>query len=251
MAGHSKWANIKHRKAKVDAQRGRLFTKLGKDILVAARRGGGDPDANPLLKTAIARAREANMPLDNINRLIAKATGELQGVNYEEVTYEGYAAGGVAVLLVTLTDNRNRTGPEIRHLFSKHGGSLGEAGCVAWMFDRKGLITLSKESLSVDPEELMLLLIEEGAEDVKEEGDTIEVVTAPDDLDKIKEFLSAQNIEYATAEVTMIPNSTVSITDKATAEKVLNLMDALEEHDDTQRVYANFDIPDELLQELG
>lgn len=251
MSGHSKWANIKHRKAKVDAQRGRLFTKLGKDILVAARRGGGDPDANPLLKTAIARAREANMPLDNINRLIAKATGELQGVNYEEVTYEGYAAGGVAVLLVTLTDNRNRTGPEIRHLFSKHGGSLGEAGCVAWMFDRKGLITLSKESLSVDPEELMLLLIEEGAEDVKEEGDTIEVVTAPDDLDKIKEFLSAQNIEYATAEVTMIPNSTVSITDKATAEKVLNLMDALEEHDDTQRVYANFDIPDELLQELG
>ncbi len=250
LAGHSKWANIKHRKAKVDAQRGRLFTKLGKEILVAARRGG-DPDANPLLKTAIARAREANMPMDNINRLIAKATGELEGVNYEEVTYEGYAAGGVAVLLVTVTDNRNRTAPEIRHLFSRHGGSLGEAGCVAWMFDRKGLITLSKESLSVDPEELMLLLIEEGAEDVREEEDSIEVVTAPDDLDKIKEFLSAQNIKYSTAEVTMVPNSTISVTDKNTAEKVLNLMDALEDHDDTQQVYANFDIPDEVLQELG
>jgi YebC/PmpR family DNA-binding regulatory protein len=250
LAGHSKWANIKHRKAKVDEQRGRLFTKLGKDILVAARRGGGDPDANSLLKTAISRARDANMSMDNINRLIAKATGELEGVNYEEVNYEGYAAGGVAVLLVTVTDNRNRTAPEIRHLFSRHGGSLGEAGCVAWMFDRKGFLTISRESLAVDPEELMLLLIEEGAEDVRDEEDIIEVITAPDDLDKIKEFLSGQNIQYSTAEITMIPNSTVPVDDKSTAEKVLNLMDALEEHDDTQQVYANFDIPDEVLQEL-
>ncbi|AFV12012.1 sequence-specific DNA-binding regulatory protein [Thermacetogenium phaeum DSM 12270] len=250
MSGHSKWANIKHRKAKVDAQRGRIFTKLGKEIMATARRGGGDPEANPALKAAIARAREANMPLENINRLIARATGELDGVNYEEVNYEGYAAGGVAVLLKALTDNRNRTAPELRHLFARHGGSLGEAGCVAWMFDRKGFLAIPKDGLNLDPEELMLLLIEEGAEDVREESDVIEVVTDPGDLGRIRELLSEKKIRFTGDEITMVPNSTVPVTDRNTAEKVLNLLDALEEHDDVQRVYANFDIPDEIMNEI-
>lgn len=250
MSGHSKWANIKHRKAKVDAQRGRIFTKLGKEIMATARQGGGDPEANPALKTAIARAREANMPIENINRIIARATGELDGVNYEEVNYEGYAAGGVAVLLNTLTDNRNRTAPELRHLFTRHGGSLGEAGCVAWMFDRKGFLVISKDGLSLDPEELMLLLIEEGAEDVRDEDDTIEVVTDPGDLERIKTLLSEKKIGFTGAEITMVPNSTVPVTDRNTAEKILNLLDALEDHDDVQQVYANFDIPDEIMNEI-
>ena len=250
MAGHSKWSNIKRRKAKVDEKRGRVFTKPGKEIYVAARRGGGDPDANPALRTAIARARELNMPMDNINRNIAKATGELEGVDYEEVSYEGYAAEGVAVLLMTLTDNRNRTAPEIRYLFSRHGGNLGEAGCVAWMFDRKGLLTISRAELSMDPEEMMLLSIEEGAEDVRDEEDTIEVVTAPEELDRIKDVLSEHGIKCDTAEVTMIPNSTVPVTDKITAEKILNLLNVLEDHDDVQNVYANFDIPGEIIQQL-
>ncbi len=250
MSGHSKWANIKHRKARVDEQRGKVFTKLGKEICVAARHGGGDPEANSALKTAIARAREANMPVDNINRLIAKATGELEGVNYEEVNYEGYAAGGVAVLLMTLTDNRNRTAPEIRHIFSRHGGNLGEAGCVAWMFDRKGLLIISKDGLSKDPEEVMLSLIEEGAEDVLEEEDALEVVIAPEEMEKTKDMLADKGINCTSAEITMVPNSTVPVTDRETAEKILNLLDVLEDHDDAQHVYANFDIPDEVIQEI-
>lgn len=249
MAGHSKWANIKHRKARVDEQRGRIFTKLGKEIMVAARGGGGDPDANPSLKLAITRAREANMPVDNINRLIARATGDLEGVNYEEVNYEGYAAGGVAVLLQTLTDNRNRTAPEVRHIFSRHGGSLGEAGCVSWMFEMKGFIVVPVDGVS-DEEELMLTLIEAGAEDVRDEDDTIEVTIAPADLEKFKAILGEEGIKYSVAETTMVPSSNVRLTDRASAEKVLRLMDALEEHDDVQNVYANFDIPDDLMNEI-
>lgn len=250
MAGHSKWANIKHRKARVDEKRGKAFTKLGKEILVAARRGGGDPDANLDLKTAITRAREVNMPMDNINRLIAKATGELEGVHYEEVNYEGYAAGGVAVLIETLTDNRNRTAPEIRHLFSRYEGNLGEAGCVAWMFEMKGTLSISREELTIDPEDLMLLLIEEGAEDVQDEEEIIEVVTAPDDLEKIKEFLAGEKIVYSDADTAMVPGSTVPVTDKETATKILELLNELEDHDDVQHVYANFDIPEEIIQQL-
>jgi YebC/PmpR family DNA-binding regulatory protein len=250
MSGHSKWANIKHRKARVDEKRGRAFTKLGKEIYVAARRGGGDPDANLDLKTAIARAREVNMPMDNINRLIAKAAGELDGVDYEEVKYEGYAAEGVAVLVITLTDNRNRTAPEIRHLFARHGGNLGEAGCVAWMFERKGLLAISKKGLSMDPEEAMLILIEEGAEDVREEDETIEVVTAPEEMERIKEVLSEHGIACDTAEITMLPDSTIPVQDKGTAEKILSLLNSLEDHDDVQQVYANFDIPDEIIQQI-
>ncbi|NPV28407.1 MAG: YebC/PmpR family DNA-binding transcriptional regulator [Firmicutes bacterium] len=250
MAGHSKWANIKHRKAKVDAQRGRLFTKLGRAIVAAARQGGGDPNVNQALKLAIARAREMNMPMENINRAIMRATGEMEGESYEEVTYEGYAPGGVALLLKILTDNRNRTASEIRHLFSRHGGSLGETGCVAWMFEMKGFLVIPKENIPGDEEELMLFLIEAGAEDVKEEGSTIEVVTAPQDLEKMKAVLTERGVKFSLAEVTMVPKTTVPITDPETAEKVLKLMDVLEDHDDVQHVYANFDIPEELMDRL-
>lgn len=251
MSGHSKWANIKHRKAKVDAQRGRIFTKLGRAIMAAARQGGGDPNVNMALKIAIARAREANMPLENINRVIARATGEMEGVNFEEVTYEGYAAGGVAVLLKILTDNRNRTAADIRHLFSKYGGSLGESGCVSWIFEMKGFLVIPKESVKDDIDEFVLSLIEAGAEDVKEEGSTIEVITAPQDMERIKESVLKTGANLSVAEVTMVPSTTVPLTDRETAEKVLKLIDALDDHDDVQNVYANFDIPEELMNELG
>ncbi len=251
MAGHSKWANIKHRKAKVDAQRGRLFTKLGRAIIVAARQGGGDPEANPALRLAIARAREANMPMENIMRAIQRGTGEVEGEDLEEVTYEGYAPGGVAVLLKILTDNRNRTAAEIRHLFAKHGGSLGESGCVSWMFEMKGLITIPKEGLPVSGEDLMLSLIEAGISDFREEGSSFEVITEPHDLERIKGVLKEQGISWSQAEVTMLPNTTVPLTEKEVVAKVLKLMDALEDHDDVQQVYANFDIPEELLEELS
>ncbi len=250
MSGHSKWANIKHRKAKVDAQRSNVFTKLGRAVFAAARQGGGDPNANMNLKLAIANARSANMPVDNINRLITRATGEAEGVNYEDAVYEGYAAGGVAVLVQILTDNRNRTAAEIRHLFSRHGGSLGESGCVAWMFEMKGLLQVSTETVPGDPDELMLDLIEIGAEDVREEDKLIEIVTAPQDYDRIKTYLEEHGIRCISMELTMIPKTTVPVNDAATAERVLKLVDALDENDDVQNVYANFDIPDELLNSM-
>ncbi len=250
MSGHSKWANIKHRKAKVDAQRANVFTKLGRAIFAAARQGGGDPNANMSLKLAIANARTASMPVDNINRLLARATGEAEGVNYEEAFYEGYATGGVAVLVQILTDNRNRTAPEIRHLFSRNGGSLGESGCVAWMFEMKGLLQAPAKDVPGDPDELMLDLIEIGAEDVKEEDKLIEIITAPQDYDRIKTYLDEKGIKLSSAELTMIPKTTVPVNDAETAEKVLRLLDALDELDDVQNVYANFDIPDEVLNRM-
>ena len=250
MSGHSKWANIKHRKAKVDAQRANIFTKLGRAVFAAARQGGGDPNTNMSLKLAIANARAANMPVDNINRLITRATGEAGGVSYEEAVYEGYAAGGVAVLVQILTDNRNRTAPEIRYLFSRNGGSLGESGCVAWMFEMKGLLQVSTEDVSGNPDELMLDLIEIGAEDVKDEDKLIEIMTAPQDYDRIKTYLDGKGIKCSNADLTMIPKTTVPVSDAATAERVLKLLDALDENDDVQNVYANFDIPDELLSSL-
>ncbi len=255
MSGHSKWANIKHRKAKVDAQRANAFTKLGKAIFAAARQGGGDPNANLSLRLAIATARTENMPLDNINRLIAKATGGVEGVNYEEAVYEGYAPGGVAILLKILTDNRNRTAPEIRFIFSRNGGSLAESGCVAWMFEMKGLLQVplapaerpTKASVAgFDPDELMLDLIENGAEDVSESDGLIEVITAPQDFEEIKSYLDKRGITCS-AELTMVPNTTVQVADAGTAARLLRLMEALDEHDDVQSVYANFDIPDEIL----
>jgi len=252
VSGHSKWANIKHRKAKVDAQRGKLFTKLGRELIVAARLGGGDPEANPRLKLAIQRAREANMPMESIQRAIQRGTGEIAGESYEEVVYEGYGPGGVAILLNLTTDNRNRTASEIRHLFSKHGGSLGESGCVAWMFDSRGLITVELGQGAPEADEIMLWAIEAGAEDVNhnEEDNTIEIVTEPGNLEAVKQALAEKGVPIATAEVTMLPKSTVNVSDPEVARRLLRLLDVLEDHDDVQAVYANFDIPQSLLREL-
>ncbi|GAW92725.1 YebC/PmpR family DNA-binding transcriptional regulator [Calderihabitans maritimus] len=251
MAGHSKWANIKHKKARMDAKRGKLFTKLGREIIVAAKLGGGDPEANPRLKAAIQKAREANMPNDNIIRAIKRGTGEIEGADYEEVVYEGYGPGGVALLLKATTDNRNRTASEIRHLFAKNGGNLGENGCVAWMFDMRGLLTVDLNEVQQDPEEIMLESIEAGAEDVSVEGETVEIITAPDELMTVKETLAEKGYKFTIAEVTMIPKTTVSVSDREQAEKILKLVDVLEDHDDVQSVYANFDIPDDLMKEIG
>ncbi len=248
MAGHSKWANIKHKKAKVDAQKGKIFTKIARELMVAAKAGGPDPESNSSLKLIIQKAKAANMPNDNINRAIQRGSGNAEGVNYEEINYEGYGPGGVAVLLRILTDNRNRTAGEIRHIFSKNGGNLGESGCVAWMFESKGLLTFDLESR--DEEELMLLLIDSGADDYTIENQVVEVVTEVENFSSVKEELEKQGIKFNVAEVTMLPKNTVAINDLDTATQVLKLMDALEDHDDVQAVYANFDIPDEIMEKL-
>jgi YebC/PmpR family DNA-binding regulatory protein len=252
MAGHSKWANIKHRKAKVDEKRGKLFTKIGRELIIAARLGGGDPEANPRLKAAIQKAKAANMPSENIQRAIMRGTGELEGgAEYEEVTYEGYGPGGVALLLNIATDNRNRTASEIRYIFSRHGGNLGESGCVSWMFQPKGVITLV-----VPPgekrEELTLKAIEAGAEDVDDsDQEIVEIYTAPGDLEAVRRALEEAGGEIREAEVRMVPNTTVTIEDPETAAKVLKLVDLLEDHEDVQAVYTNFDIPDEIMERLS
>jgi YebC/PmpR family DNA-binding regulatory protein len=248
MSGHSKWSTIKHKKAAADAKRGKAFTKLIKELTVAARLGGGDPEANPRLRSAIASAKAENMPKDNIDRAIKKGTGELEGVSYEETNYEGYAPGGVAVLVDVLTDNRNRAASEIRHIFTKNGGSIGEAGCVAWMFDKKGYIVVKKDK--ADEDSLMEAALEAGAEDVKEQDSEFEVIAAPEDFTAVRDTLDEQGFEYEMAKVTMFPQTTVQIEDPATAQKVLKLMDALDDCDDVQDVYANFDIPDEIIASL-
>lgn len=242
MSGHSKWSTIKRKKAKVDARRGKLFTRLAREIIVAARQGGGDPESNPRLKVAIQRAKEANIPNENIQRAIQKGTGELSGENYEEMIYEGYGPGGVAIMLEIMTDNRNRTAGEIRHLFSRHGGNLGEAGCVSWMFEKKGLIVVEKDVL--DEDELMLIALDAGAEDIKAEDDSFEISTAPADFEQVRHALVAKGIPVAEAHITMIPQSTVKLTGKE-AEQMMRLIDALEEHDDVQELYANFELEDE------
>lgn len=250
MAGHSKWANIKHKKAKVDAQRGKLFTKLGRELIMAAKAGGGDPNTNLRLKIAIQKAREANMPADNIQRGIQRGTGEIEGANYEEIVYEGYAPGGVAVMIQLATDNRNRTASEIRHVFSRCGGSLGETGCVAWMFERKGLLVLDPDQPQKDEDELMLLALDAGAEDIRTEGDTTEIITAPDDFETVREALTEAGLKFIEAEITMLPQNLVEVTDVEQAAQVLKLVNMLEEHDDVQNVYANFDIPESLMDQL-
>lgn len=247
MSGHSKWAGIKHKKAKVDAQRGRVFTKLIREITVAARVGGGDPAGNPRLRDAIDKAKAANMPHDNITRAIKKGTGELEGVSYEECVYEGYGPQGVAVLLDAVTDNRNRTTAEVRKLFSKFGGNLGEAGCVGWMFNKRGLIQVSAKG--VDEERLLAMALEAGAEDVRSGEQAFEIVTDPKSFDAVKTALEQASFPVEQAEVTMVPQSTVRVEGKA-AEQVLRLLDELEEHDDVQHVYANFDIPEEIMAAL-
>lgn len=244
MSGHSKWSTIKRKKAKVDAQRGKIFTKLAKEIIIAARQGGGDPEANIRLKNAIARAKEANIPNDNIQRAIKRGTGELGGANYEELIYEGYGPGGVAVMLDIMTDNRNRTAGEIRHLFSKYGGNLGETGCVSWMFDARGMLVVEKAGLNMDSDEFLLTALDAGALDVKEEDDSFEVITAPDILNEVSETLAVEGIKISHSEITRLPQSTVVITGEQ-VEQMLKLMDALEDHDDVQNIYANFEIVEE------
>lgn len=245
MAGHSKWANIKHRKARADAQKGKVFTKLAREIVVAAREGGSDPETNFRLRMAVLKAREVNMPNDNISRAIKKGTGEIAGETFESFTYEGYGPAGVAILLEINTDNRNRTAADIRHLFSRYNGSLGESGCVGWMFARKGVIVLEKKAGFPDEDDLMLSLIEVGAEDFRQENEVFIITTAPENLEKIKEFLQEEDLQFDTAEVTMLPTTEVAIKNKDETKKILKLIEALEEHDDVQEVYSNVVIDDD------
>ncbi len=245
MSGHSKWSSIKHKKAATDAKRGKIFSKLIKEITVAARMGGSsDLEANPRLRTAVAAAKAVNMPKDNMERAIKKGTGELEGVNYEESTYEGYGPGGAAVLLESLTDNKNRTVADIRHIFSKNGGNLGENGCVAWMFDKKGYFVIDGQA--TDEDALMEVALEAGAEDVREDGDNFEVICDPGDFEQVKAAIEAASIVPIDAEITMLPQTTTSLTGKE-ADQMLRLMDALDDCDDVQKVYTNADIPDEIM----
>ena len=246
MYGHSKWSTIKRAKGAKDAARGKLFGRIIKEITIAARDGGGDPDANPRLRLAVDKAKGANMPNDNIKRAIQRGTGEVEGVHYEEITYEGYGPGGVAFLIETITDNKNRTVAEIRHLFSKNNGNLAEAGAVGWKFDRKGMITIPK---NYDEEELMLIAIEAGAEDMSTEDDHFEIVTEPASLEDVKKALADGGIEIEEAEAQMIPQNTLKV-DGKDAESVLRLLEALEDHDDVQNVYADFDIDADVMESL-
>jgi len=249
VSGHSKWSTIKRKKGANDAKRGKIFTKLIKEITIAARMGGGDPAGNPRLRSAITAAKAENMPKDNIARAIKKGTGDLDGAVYEEILYEGYGPGGVAVLVETMTDNKNRTVADVRHFFAKSGGNLGESGCVAWMFDKKGSIVIDKEG--VDEEELMELAIEAGAEDVVEEETTFQILTEPDDFSEVVEALEKAGIKCQEAAIAMIPKNTVEVTEEKTARSLLKLLDNLEDNDDVQKVHANFDISDELMETLS
>lgn len=250
MAGHSKWANIKHKKAKEDQRRGKLFSKLSKMISVAAREGGGDPEMNSELRLAIQKAKDNNMPNENIERAIKRGTGELEGVNYERIIYEGYGPGGIALYMDLMSDNRNRTASEIRHILSKNGGNLGEQGCVAWMFERKGQLMIDLKETPVDGEEAMMAAIEAGAEDINVEEDTIEIITTPGDFEEVRKNMEEAGYKFSAADIAMIPKNTIKIEDEGTAKKVLRLMEHLEDHDDVQEVYSNFDIPDELMEKI-
>ncbi len=245
MAGHSKWHNIRLRKGKQDAERGKIFTKVAREIIVAAREGGGNPDTNLRLRIAVQKARDASMPADNIKRAIQRGTGEIEGAQYEEIRYEGYGPAGVAVLVECLTDNRNRTVADLRTIFNKCGGNLGESGSVAWMFHQRGVLSIPADSTTED--EVLLAALDAGTEDIRTEGDSIEVDCAPEALPTVRQALTDAGIAFNMAELSMIPQSTVQVEGKE-ASQVLRLMDGLEDHDDVQHVYANFDIPDEVLQ---
>ena len=248
MSGHSKWSTIKRKKGALDAKRGKIFTKLIKEITIAARLGGGDPDGNPRLRTAIQTAKGANMPQDNIARAIAKGTGDLEGVSYEECAYEGYGPNGVAILISVLTDNRNRTGAEIRHILTKNNGTMAEPNAVAWNFEKKGLFLVPQES--VDEETLMELALEAGAEDFESTDDLFEIHTSPDAFETVREALEQSEIPTESTELAMLPKSTVKLEGKE-AEQMLRLMEALEDNDDVQNVYANFDISEEQMAEAS
>jgi len=247
MSGHSKWATIKHKKGALDARRGKIFTKLIKEITVAARIAGGDPDSNPRLRTAILAAKAENMPADNIKRALQKGTGELPGTTFEEAVYEGYGPGGVALMLEIATDNKNRTLSEIRHILSRHGGNLGANGCVAWMFHKKGYVVVEKDK--VDEGKLLDLITDAGADDMAEDGSNWEIFSSPDKLHQVVERLKAAHVAPAAAEVSMIPQSFVKLSGKE-AQQMMRLMDELEDHDDVQHVYANFDIEEAELHAL-
>ncbi|MDR1885649.1 MAG: YebC/PmpR family DNA-binding transcriptional regulator [Synergistaceae bacterium] len=248
MSGHSKWANIKHRKAAQDAKKGAAYQRLTKNIISAAKAGGGDPNANFALKVAIDRAKEGNVPMDNIDRAIKRGAGNLEGVTYEDVTYEGYGPGGVAVMVETMTDNRNRTAPEMRSLFGKVGGAIGEVGCVAWNFERRGVVTVTGRD--IDEDELMGVAIEAGADDVSREEDGFEIVTGPADISSVASAIRDAGYVVSNAEVSLEPKTTVAVRTKEEASKLLAMIDRFEEHDDVQNVYANFEIPDEILSQL-
>jgi YebC/PmpR family DNA-binding regulatory protein len=244
MSGHSKWATIKHRKGALDKARGKLYAKILRQVEVAARQGGGDIDANPTLRTYFDKARAASIPNDTIYRAIKRGTGELEGVTYEEITYEGYAPGGVAVFVETLSDNRNRTTAEIRSLFTRNGGSVAEPGAVAWQFERKGIVLVPR---AVEEDDLLLVALDAGADDIVDEGDTWRVTSPPGDLHRVQSALEGAAIPVESTDLTMVPTSTIALEDAESAKKVLRVVDALDEHDDVQNVYANFDIPDAIL----
>jgi YebC/PmpR family DNA-binding regulatory protein len=247
MSGHSKWATIKHQKGAKDAKRGKVFAKLIRQVEVAAREGGGDPDANPTLRTMFQKARDNSVPLDTIERAVKRGTGELEGVKYEQVAYEGYAPCGVAVYIEVLTDNRNRSGGEVRSAFSKLGGSLAEPGAVAWQFERKGVVVLPKK---LEEDDLMLVVLDAGAEDLLDDGDSWRVVSPPTNLHDVRTALEEAGIAFDSADLTMLPSTTVSLDTAEDAKKVLRLIDALDDLDDVQEVYANFDIPDSILTDM-
>ncbi len=242
MSGHSKWSTIKHKKGAADKKRAKVFTKLIKEITVAARMGGGDASANPRLRRAIDSAKAQNMPKDNVDRAIKKGTGDMDGVNYEEIIYEGYGPGGVAVMVECLTDNKNRTIADVRYIFNKAGGNVGTDGCVAWMFDKKGVITISKEN--ADEDTLMEVALDAGAEDIKDEGDSFDVLTAPEDFDAVKDAIDGAQISCEVAEISMVPQNTTAVSGKD-AEQMIRFMEALDDNDDIQNFYTNADIPDE------
>jgi YebC/PmpR family DNA-binding regulatory protein len=245
MSGHSKWHTIKHKKGALDAKRGKMFTRIIKELTVAARNGGGDPDANPRLRTVVAEAKSVNMPAENIRKAIQRGTGELPGVSYEEVTYEGYGPGGAAVIIETLTDNRNRTVGELRHLLSKHNGNLGESNSVAWMFSKKGYIVVDKSA--ADEEQLLNAALEAGAEDMRDDGDTWEVISEPPAFESVRDAVKGLGVEPASAQVAMLPQNYVKLEGKD-ASQMVKLMDALEDHDDVKQVWSNFDISEKEIE---
>jgi len=247
MSGHSKWATIKHKKGAADKARGKLFAKLIRQVEVAAREGGGDPDSNPTLRTMFQKARDASVPLDTIERAIKRGTGDLEGVTYEAVTYEGYAPHGVAVLVEVLTDNRNRAGSEVRSLMKRLGGSIAEPGAVAWQFDRKGVVILPR---TVEEDDIMLAALDAGIEDLVDEGDTWQLTSAPADLPAVRDALSEAGVSFESADTTMLPSTTIALESADAAKAVLRVIDALEELDDVQDVYANFDVPDDVMQSV-
>ncbi|GAF99693.1 unnamed protein product [marine sediment metagenome] len=249
MSGHSHWSGIKYKKAATDAKRGKIWSKVARMIIVSAKSGGGDPAANLSLRYAIDKAKAANMPKDTIEKAIKKGTGEVEGVNFEEVFYEGYGPGGVAIMVEALTDNHNRTTPEIKRIFEKHGGSLGTGGCVNWMFTKKGLITVS--TAEVDEEQLLEIALNAGADDMQNTGEVYEVTCDPDAYEKLKETLKEKEIPTQVAEISMVPQNTVPVSEEGTAKRIISLMEAFEDHDDVQNTYANFDIPDEIMTRIS